>query len=65
MKKDGKERIGGYGLSDNAVRVAKLGQMGLQQEDRARALLQPVFGKSFSSSAQGFFLPFVNSVAMS
>lgn len=65
MKKDAKEGIGGYGLSDNAVRVAKLGQMGLQQEETARALLQPVFGKSFSSSAQGFLLPFVNSVAMS
>lgn len=64
MKKDGEERIGGYGLSDNAVRVAKLWQMGLQQEKTARALLQPVFGKSSSSSAQGFLLPFVNNVAM-
>lgn len=41
VKKDGKEGIGGYGLSDNAVRVAKLWQMGLQQEETERALLQP------------------------
>lgn len=33
MKKDGKEGISGCGLSDNAVRVEKLGQMGVQQEE--------------------------------